>query len=142
MKHLPKFSLASALAAALLLVSASAARADDVPSFKKDKDKDTKEFATKVFEAIIKGTRTSPKDVTLTKYAYSAVKGKEGRKTLVLDGYFKGSVTKKKFTETWTLSLDTSDAKEWEVLKMECKTDHTIGPKQSHINDLIKKFNK
>src|SRR5262245_1950344 len=98
MSLLSKSALTAALA---LLVAASTALAD--PSFKTGKDKDTEEFCKEVFTAIIKGTRTDPRDITLTKYSYAAVRGKEGRKTLTLTGTFKGSLTKVKFNEKWTL---------------------------------------
>jgi hypothetical protein len=138
---LSKFALPAGLTSLALLVSASVALADD-PSFKRGKDKETEEFCKQVFTALIKGTRNDPRDVTLTKYSYATVKGKEGRKTLTLTGTFKGSLTKKKFTEKWTLSLDTSDPKEWEVTKWEVSTDHTLKPKQKNVEKVIKDLNR
>jgi hypothetical protein len=137
MSLLSKPSLTAALA---LLVAASAALAD--PSFKTGKDKDTEEFCAEVFKAIIKATRNDPREITLTKYAYAVVKGKEGRKTLTLTGFYKGALTKLKFSEKWTLYLDTSDPKEWEVLKMEVETSHTLKPKQKYIDKVIKDLNR
>jgi hypothetical protein len=134
---LPKFALAGSL---ILLVAAGVALAD--PSFKTGKDKDTEEFCKEVFTAIIKGTRNDPRDITLAKYSYATVKGKEGRKTLTLTGTFKGSLTRVKFNEKWTLHLDTSDPKEWEVLKVEYETGHTVKPKKTNIDKVVKALNK
>jgi hypothetical protein len=130
----------SALTAALALLVAASALAE--PSFKTSKDKDSEDFCKEVFKAIIKGTRNDPRDITLTKYSYAPVKDKEGRKNLTLTGYFKGSITKKKFTEKWTLYLDTSNAKEWEVLKVEYTTDHTVKPRKTNIDKVIKDLNR
>jgi hypothetical protein len=137
MNLLSKSALTAALA---LLVAAGAALAQ--PSFKTGKDKDTEEFCKEVFTAIIKGTRNDPRDITLEKYSYAVVRGKEGRKTLTLTGSFKGSLTKKKFREKWTLYLDTADPKEWEVLKMEAETSHTLKAKQKNIDKVIKDLNR
>lgn len=144
MNLLSKGALTVALASLVLLVTASVAVADDVPSFRKDKNKDTKEFAAKVFDALIKGTRVSPQNVALTKYEYTIPKGKEGRRDLNLVGTYEGKVTKKKFTAKVRLSIDTSSDKEWEVLKIDYSDDNKVTgkPKQKNIDEMVRKFNK
>jgi hypothetical protein len=132
-----KYALTAALAG---LIAASAALAQ--PSFKTGKDKEKEAFCKEVFTAIIKGTRNDPRDITLEKHSYAEVKGKKDRKTLTLNGSFKGSLTKKKFSEKWTLHLDTSDPKQWEVLKMEFTTDHTLKPKKANIEKVVQDLNK
>lgn len=144
MKLLSKGALTSTLACLVLLVTASLTKAEDVPSFRKDKNKDTKEFAAKVFEALIKGTRVSPQNVTLSKYEYTIPKGKEGRRDLNLFGTYEGKITKKKFTAKVRISIDTSSDKEWEVLKIDYSDDNKVTgkPKQKNIDELVRKFNK
>lgn len=137
MTRLSKYALTAALAGLLAAASALAE-----PSFKTGKNKDTEDFCKEVFNALIKATRTDPREITLTKYAYATLKNKKDRKTLTLNGYFKGSITKKKFTEKWTLYLDTNDPKEWEVLKVEVETSHPAKPKQKYIDKAIKDLNR
>src|SRR5258708_3893808 len=73
-----------ALSCALLcvLVGGQVARADDdeVVSFKKDKDRETKEFVGKVGTSIIKVARSKPQKMELEKYEYT--KPKAGRTEL------------------------------------------------------------
>jgi len=121
----PKVFALTAMAA--LLVAGAIRAADDVevPSFKKAKDKDTKDFQKSVFEAVVKSLRSQPTEVTLEKAEY--VKVKEGRKELKLSGTFKGRfaklVSKKPHKADVTIKLDTLDEKAWEVLEVIYKDD-------------------
>lgn len=135
-----------ALSCALLCVLAGgqAARADDdnIPSFKKDKDRETKEFVAKVGTAIVKAGRLKPQNMEVEKYDYT--KPKAGRTELKLKMIYHGLVTKKKYTADILVKLDSSDPNKWEVLNIEYKDNNPspTKPNATNIQELVKKFNK
>ena len=134
------------LSCALLcvLVGGQAARADDddVPSFKKDKDRETKEFVAKVGAAIVKAGRLKPQNMEVEKYEYT--KPKAGRTELKLKMIYHGLVTKKKYTADIVVKLDSSDPNKWEVLNIAYKDNNPspTKPNAKNIQELIPKFNK
>jgi hypothetical protein len=136
----------SALSCALLcvLVGGQAARADDddIPSFKKDKDRETKEFVAKVGTAIVKVARVKPQNMEVEKYEYT--KPKAGRTELKVKMIYHGLVTKKKYTADIVVKLDSSDASKWEVLNITYKDTNPspAKPNIKNIQELIPKFNK
>jgi hypothetical protein len=127
-----------------VLVGTQAARADDddVPSFKKDKDRETKEFVAKVGSAIVKAGRLKPQNMEVEKYEYT--KPKAGRTELKLKMVYHGLVTKKKYTADIVVKLDSSDAGKWEVLNITYKDNNPSPTKANvkNIQELIPKFNK
>ena len=135
-----------ALSCALLcvLVGGQVARADDdeVVSFKKDKDRETKEFVGKVGTSIIKVARSKPQKMELEKYEYT--KPKAGRTELKMKMIYHGLVTKKKYTADIVVILDSSDATKWEVLNITYKDNNPNIAKANikAIQELIPKFNK
>jgi len=138
-----KLALMGLLAAALLLP----ARADEtaVPSFKKAKDKDTKEFVGRVFENIVKAARLKTKNYKVEKYEYANVKDKPTRKELHITGTWDGALVSKNVKTDVTIKLDTSDPNAWEVLSIDYKDNlKTTGQRhnQNKIDDLVKTFNQ
>jgi len=122
-------------------------RADEagVPSFKKAKDKDTKEFVNKVFENIVKVARAKTKNYKVEKYEYVNVKDKPNRKELHITGTWDGALISKNVKTDITVKLDTSDKDAWEVLSIDYKdTLKTTGQRhnQNKIDELVKTFNQ
>jgi len=135
-----------ALSCALLCVLAGgqAARADDddIPSFKKGKDRETKEFVAKVGTAIVKVARIKPQNMEVDKYEYT--KPKAGRTELKLKMVYHGLVSKKKYLADIVVIIDSSDAGKWEVLNITYKDNNPspAKPNATKIQELIPKFNK
>ena len=137
-------TFAAALTAALaLLVSAPAARADDVPSFKNRGDKE-KEWVAEVGTAIVKAARTAPAKIELDSYKFEDVKDKKDRKNLKITMNWVGGITRKKFQSNIVVKIDVTKDKEWEVLNVVYKDDSISfgSPRQAEIQALIKKFNR
>jgi hypothetical protein len=138
-----KLALMGLLALGLLLP----VRADEtaVPSFKSSKDRETKEFVTKVFESIVKAARLKTKNYKDVKYEYVTDKDKENRKELHISGTYDGAVISKNIKVTIVIKLDTTNKNAWEVLNIEYKDSlKTTGrdPNTKNIQELIKSFNK
>jgi uncharacterized membrane protein len=137
-----KFALLGLLALGLLLP----VRADEaVPSFKKTKDKDNKEFVTKVFENVVKAARLRSKNYKVTKYEYANVKDKPNRKELHITGTWDGALVSKNIETNITVKLDTSDKDAWEVLSIDYKDNlktSALNPNRTKIDELVKTFNK
>jgi len=135
---------ATLLAALALLTAGPAARADDVPSFKKPPDKDKeKEFVTEVGTAIVKAARSNPTKIELDAYKFKNVK--KGRKDLEITVNWVGAVSKKKFVSTIVVKIDSSNDKEWEVLNVDYSDDNSVSkakPSAAKIQELITKFNR
>jgi len=139
-----KLVLAVVLALGLVLTgSAVMADEDGVPSFKKDKDKDTKEFITKVFKAIVKEARLKTKNHRDIKYEYVNDKDKDNRKELHITGVVDGAAITKNVKVIITIKLDTTNKEGWEVLNIDYKDTFKLptGPNTTKIQGLIKKFN-
>jgi uncharacterized membrane protein len=137
-----KFALLGLLALGLLLP----VRADEaVPSFKKTKDKENKEFVTKVFENVVKAARLKSKNYKVTKYEYVNVKDKPNRKELHITGTWDGALVSKNIETNITVKLDTSDKDAWEVLSIDYKDNlktSALNPNRTKIDELVKTFNK
>jgi len=138
-------TLGAALTACLALTAwAPAARADDdPPSFKKRGDKE-REFVAEVGTAIVKAARTGPTKIELDSYKFEEVKDKKDRKDLRITMNWVGGITRKKFTSSIVVKIDTSDDKKWDVLNIDYKDDSiSLGkPRQPKIQELIKKLNR
>jgi len=127
-----------------------AADSTDVPSFRSTKDKDSKVFVKKVGTAIIKAARASPIDIELKKYEYKPVKGKKGRKQLLITMNYTGTFSKKvlkkpPFVSDIVVDLDTSDEDKWEVLDIKYKDDNKVskvGYSEKKVMALKKQFNR
>jgi hypothetical protein len=135
------------LSCALLcvFVGAQATRADDdddVPSFKKGKDRETKEFVGRAGGVIVKAARIKPQNMEVEKYEYS--KPKAGRTELKLKMIYHGLVTKKKYTADIVVMIDSTDPGKWEVLNITYKDNNPspAKPNVKNIQELIPKFNK
>ena len=65
-----RLALAGLLALGLLVTGSAVRAADEegVPSFRKGKDKDSKEFVAKVFESIVKAARLKTKNHKVEKF--------------------------------------------------------------------------
>ena len=135
-------TLTCALLCVLVATQATRAGDDEVPSFKKEKDRETKEFVAKVGSAIVKAGRLKPQNMEVEKYEYT--KPKAGRTELKLKMIYHGLVTKKKYTADILVKLDSSDASKWEVLNIEYKDNNPSPTKANvkNIQELIPKFNK
>jgi uncharacterized membrane protein len=138
-----KLALVGLLGLGLLLP----VRADEpaVPSFKKSKDKDTKEFVGKVFESIVKVARLKTKNYKVEKYEYVNVKDKPNRKELHITGTWDGALVSKNVKTNITIKLDTSDKDAWEVLSIEYKDalrTSAVKHNQNNIDALVKTFNQ
>jgi hypothetical protein len=145
MKATHKFSPFAVLVG-LALLSSPARAADDLPSFKTSKDRETKEFVTKVGTAIIKAARARPEAIELEKYEYT--KPKTGRHELFIRMSYTGKISrllrKKKFTATIKIKIDSTD-KEWEVLTIDYKDSNNtslLSPNEKKIRKLIAEFNR
>jgi hypothetical protein len=131
-------------ALALLALLAPAARADDedVPSFKKRGDEE-KKFVEKVGAAVVRAARSAPTKVELEKFEFEDPK--KDRKDLKITMSYAGGVTKKRFTSTIVVKIDSSDKEKWEVLNIDYSDNNSVSPfnpRTSKIQDLIKKLNK
>jgi hypothetical protein len=137
-----KLALAGLFALGLLLP----VRADEAaPSFKKAKDKDNKEFVTKVFESVVKAARLKSKNYKVTSYKYTDVKDKPNRKELHITGTWDGALVSKNIETNITLKLDTSDKDAWEVLSIDYKDNlktSALNPNRTKIDELVKTFNR
>jgi len=132
---------------ALLLAAGASARADDdFPSFKKGIEKGKeRDFVEEVGTAILKAARSKPVQIELDRYKFEDVKDRKGRKDLRITMNWQGALTKKQFTSTIVVKIDTSNDKEWEVLNITYKDDNSVSPANpnaSKIQELIKKFNR
>jgi hypothetical protein len=128
-----------------LLLPIRAADEPAVPSFKKTKDKDNKEFVGKVFENIVKAARLKTKNYKVEKYEYVNVKDKPNRKELHITGTWDGAVVSKNIKTTITIKLDTTDKDAWEVLGIDYKDDlktSALNPNRTKIDELVKTFNQ
>ena len=137
-----KFALLGLLGLGLLLP----VRADEgVPSFKKSKDKESKEFVGKVFENVVKAARLKSKNYKVTKYEYVNVKDKPNRKELHITGTWDGALVSKNIETNVTVKIDTSDKDAWEVLSIDYKDNlktSALNPNRTKIDELVKTFNK
>jgi hypothetical protein len=143
---LNKFVPMGLLALGLLLMG-TAVRADEeaIPSFRKAKDKEGKEFVGKVFDAIVHAARAKPKNVKVEKYDYVNVKDKENRKELNITGTYDGQIAAKGVKVNVTVQLDTSNKDAWEVLNIDYKDNNKVSllsPSAKKIQELVKTFNK
>ena len=84
---------AVAVVACLACLAAGQVRAADeeVPSFKKGKDRETKEFVKKVAVPIVKVARFKPQNIEVARYEYT--KPKEGRTELKMKVNWNGAAT-------------------------------------------------
>lgn len=130
----------------VLITTGNVARADDPPpSFRTATDRETKEFATKVFDAIVKAARSRPNSVAMEKYEYSRVKDKEGRTEMRLVGSYKGSITRIKVKVNITVHIDSIDPKGWKVSRISYTDDNKISvaePNHDKVGALVAKFNR
>jgi hypothetical protein len=152
MKATRSLTLLAALACLAILAPTPVRSADDpeVPSFKTTKDKDTKEFATKVGSTIIHAARSKPIDIELKKYEIKSPK--TGRKEMHIQMTYTGTVSKKlkkdPFNAKMVVKIDSSDADKWEVIDIDYEDDNkSLGklspkPNATKINALKKKFNR
>ncbi len=133
----------------LTLLACVTARAEEVapPSFKTSKDKETKEFVSKVGTVIVKAARKLTEDVEIDRYEYT--KPRPGRHELLIKMTYVGKlsklVKKKKFTATIKIKIDSSDRDSWEVLSIDYKDDNTVSllaPNEKKIRALIPQFNR
>lgn len=141
MKPTP-FSLALAATLALLAGAATVRADDETPSFKKRGDME-KMFVESVGTAIVKAARAGPTKIEMEKYEFDDPK--KDRKDLKITMNWVGGITKKKFTSTIVVKIDSSDKEKWEVLNIEYKDDNNVSlakPNANKIQELIKKFNK
>src|SRR5690349_7867229 len=122
MKAIPKWPLLAALVCLGLSSSSTsgADAADDVPSFRTSKDRETKAFVTRVGTAVVKAARYKPVEIELEKFEYT--QPATGRHELFIRMSYTGAISKKvlkkkKFLATIKLRIDTSDKDAWEVLK-------------------------
>lgn len=137
----------AARAAVCLALLAPAARADEaVPSFNKEKDRESKAFVEKVGTAIVREARPSAQKPELQKYEYT--KPKAGRTELRMKMGYTGAVTgvvsKKSYTADVVVVIDSSDASKWEVLNITYK-DNSINlmkANQAKVQALIPKLNR
>jgi hypothetical protein len=141
--------LAGAVVLAGLVLVAGTARGEDVvaPSFKNSKDKDTKDFVTRVGTVIVKAARSRPQEIELDRYEYN--KTNPGRRELVIRMTYTGKVSKllkkKKYTATIKVKIDSSDNDSWEVLSIDYKDDNSLSllsPSEKKVRKLIPQFNR
>lgn len=134
--------LVYALAAVCCMALVTAVAYAEDPSFKTGKDKDSKEFAAKVFEAIVKGVRSKPADVKFEKHEIKSPKAKDTEIKLV--GTYKGLVSRKVFNVTIKLKVDTSDEKEWTIKNLDYSDDNKVtgAPKQKDLDAIVTKLNR
>jgi hypothetical protein len=152
MKAARTLTLLAALACLAMLAPTPAPAADDteVPSFKTTKDKDNKDFATKVGTAIIKAARAKPIDIELKKHEIKSPKA--GRKEMHIEMTYTGAISKKlkkdPFNAKMVVKIDSSDADKWEVLDIDYEDDNkSLGklsakPNEKKIIALKKQFNR
>jgi len=126
--------------AVLCLAGTAAFAGEALPSFKKAADREAKDFQERVFTAVVQAARTKPVAIRLDKGEY-ADDGKE-RKELKLVGSYKGSVTRRKFDVTVVIRIDTSNDKEWKVLKINYTDTNWLTVRENRFSDLAKKFNQ
>jgi hypothetical protein len=139
----PRFLALSAALVCLTLASAFLRwDDDDFPAFKSGSKRESKEFVTKVGDAIVKAARSRPRKIELTDFSYASPKA--GRKELTLKMTYTGAVTRVKFNVDVMMLLDTEDKDKWEVLNIRY-SDSNKSPvpySEKKVQDLIKKFNK
>jgi hypothetical protein len=128
--------------AVLCLAGTPASAGEGLPSFRKSADREAKNFQERVFTAVIRAARTKPVDIRLAKGEYTD-DGKE-RKELKLTGTYKGSFTRKKFDVTVVIRIDTSNEKEWKVLKINYTDNNGLmpTPRENRFSDLAKRLNE
>ncbi|MFO0927882.1 MAG: hypothetical protein U0736_12720 [Gemmataceae bacterium] len=133
-----------ALAALLAALFALTAGADEegVPSFKNAKDRETKEFASRVGAAIVRAARSKAQKIEMEKYEYTAPK--EGRRELKLNMVYFGVITKTKYTADVTVLIDSSEPTRWEVVNIRYKDSNKspVGYSEKKIQELIKVLNR
>jgi hypothetical protein len=134
------------LAGLALLANVPAARAadDDVPAFKK-RGAQEKEWVADVGTAVVKAARSGPTAIEMDTYKIEDVKDKKDRKDMKITMKWKGGITKKQFTSTITVHIDSTKEKEWEVLNIDYEDDNKVSftkPNANNIQDLVTKFNK
>lgn len=115
---------------------------EDLPSFNSQSQRESKEFAARVGEVIVKAARSRPRKIELKDYSYSTPK--TGRKELALKLSYTGAVTKVKFHVDVMILLDTHDKGRWEVLNIRYSDTNRspIPHSEKKVQGLIKKFNR
>lgn len=133
-----------AVAAGLAVLPALALWGDDedLPSFKAQSQRESKEFVARIGEVIVKAARSRPRKIELKDYAYSSPKA--GRKELTLKLSYTGAVTKVKFHVDVVVLLDTQDKDRWEVLNIRYSDTNRspIPYSEKKVQGLIKKLNR
>jgi hypothetical protein len=131
---------ASLLALVALLAPLARASADEVPNINKRGD-DEKKFVTKLVNTVVPAARTSVKTATLTKYEKKEPKA--GRTEFHITAGFKGVATKKDYTATIVVHVDSADKDKWEVTRIEYKDNSkaVVGPNRKNLDALVDKLN-
>jgi hypothetical protein len=132
--------IASILALAALLAPLARAAGDEVPNINKRGD-DEKKFIEKLANAIVPAARISVKSATLTKYEKKEPRA--GRTDFHITAGYKGALTKKDHSADIVVHCDTSDARKWEVMRIEHKDDSPapLGPSKKNLDALVDKLN-
>jgi hypothetical protein len=131
---------ASILAVVALLATVARSSAQEAPNINKRGD-DEKKFVAKLVNAIVPAARTSVKSATVEKYEKK--EPKPGRTEFHISAGFKGAVTKKDYTATIVIHVDTATKDKWEVTRIEYKDDskNVAKPNRKNLDELIDKLN-
>lgn len=134
--------LALAVLTAAICVASAVADEEGVPSFKNNRNRETKEFVTRVGTAIIKAARSKPQKIELEKYEYTAPK--ENRTELHLKMVYYGALTKVKYNVEIIVLIDKSEPTRWEVLNIRYKDSNKspLSYSEKKIQELIPKLNR
>jgi len=132
----------ASILAVVALLAPLARAADEVPlpNINKRGD-DEKAFVKKLANAIVPAARSSIKSATVEKYEKKEPKA--GRTEYHITAGFKGVASKKDYTATIVVYIDSSDAKKWEVTRIKYSDDskNVIGPSTKKVNALVDKIN-
>jgi hypothetical protein len=143
MKHIGSLR-ALGLSVALLAAWVSAAAADDVTPNIRKRGTDEKKFVTEMGKAIVKAAHGTAKEPTLVKYEKKTPK--EGRTeihiTMEYAGALTGAVSKKKYTSTIDVKVDSANKDAWEVLNIDYKDDNKVPFSAKKVQELVKKLNE
>ena len=132
------------LSLALLTVWVCAAAADDATPNIRKRGTDEKKFVGDIGKAVIKAAHGTAKDPAMVKYEMKTPK--EGRTeiniTMEYAGALSGAVSKKKYTATIDVKVDSANKDAWEVLNIEYKDDNKVPFSAKKVQDLVKKLNE
>jgi hypothetical protein len=129
----------------LVVLLAPLARAADevpVPNINKRGD-DEKKFVEKMAKAIVTQARTSVKAESVTLKKYEKKEPAKGRTEFHVTAEFKGRATKKEYTATFTVFVDTLDKDKWAVdrIKYEDDSKNVVGYNRKNVDKLVDKLN-